>query len=280
MPNYYYRIGQAYVAAMLLWWLLTPARPQPKYYIPKPAPKPESVVRETPATPRVEVQVKAPIKEASEKSQDKTPHFNDALPKPSIAPLEADSLKLLSGVCPPIRKAPEGQYPPILKELVSRVKNPSAFQDHSDPTDLVTWTHELTHAASNQVWNKRGKHGIYLLDGKGIVLPHPEITIEQVANSIPANRRGKIYKLYLVDQRRWWNDSPLYLCDEWCAYTHGAIAHKQMGWGSRRKDTFQSAKELEGYVREMLKVIEIRDPDYPDMVRLKQFVEYQSRRLP
>jgi hypothetical protein len=30
----------------------------------------------------------------------------------------------------------------------------------------------------------------------------------------------------------------------------------------------------------MLKVIEIRDPDYPDMVRLKQFVEYQSRRLP
>lgn len=261
-----------YAAVILLWWVYSNTRIG-KVSSP---PKPESVVTKPVATPRVVV----------EKPKDKYKPAVDLLEYKGLftealaGPVKPAQLTLVSGVCPPLRKPLEGQHPPILKELYSRVDDPHRFRDPTDPTDLVTWTHELSHGASNQVWNKKGKHGIYLLDGKGVILSHPDITMEQVALAIPVEKRGKIYKLYLVDQRRWWNDSPIYICDEWVAYTHGAIAHKQMGWKDRRKDTYQSARELEVYVREMLKVIKQRDPDYPEMAELQQFVEYQAKRLP
>ena len=265
-----------YAAAILLWWLIGNAKTQ----VVSPPPKPESVSRVTTAMPRAEAVSAKPVSVQSFDYLAKHPALPDVFSAALRQPVKPDTLKVVSGACPPLRKPPEGQYPPILKELISRVDQPDRFRDHQDPTDLVTWTHELSHGANSQVWNKKGKHGLYLLDGKGIVLPHPSITIEQVAHAIPPEKRGKIYKLYLVDQRRWWNDSPLYLLDEQLAYTHGAIAHSQMGWTDRRKDTYQSAREMEGYIREMLNVIERRDPDYPEMEQLRRLVDYQSSRLP
>lgn len=276
MLNTYYKFVWAYITVAALWLILSHFRTGKASY----SPKPESIDRVAADVPRVRVDRPVPeYKPAVDflaKSPALPPVFSEALRKP----VKPAAPKLVSGVCPPLREPLRGNYPPILKELYSRVDDPNRFRDPTDPTDLVTWTHELTHGASNQVWNKKGKHGIYLLDGKGVVLSHPEITMEHVARSIPVDKRGKIYQLYLVDQRRWWNDSPLYLLDEHNSYIHGAIAHKQMGWDDRRKDTYQSAREMEVYVREMLKVIEQRDPEYPEMAELQRFVEYQAKRLP
>lgn len=276
MSSTYYKVVCAYITFAVLWFTLPNIRVGKVSY----SPKPESIDRVAADVPRVRVDRVVneykPAVDFLSKVQVLPPIFSEAL----RGPVKPASPKMVSGVCPPVREPLRGNYPPILKELYSRVDEPHRFRDPTDPTDLVTWTHELTHGASNQVWNKKGKQGLYMLDGKGVILTHPDITMEQIARSISPDKRGKIYQLYLVEQRRWWNDSPIYLCDEWLAYTHGAIAHKQMGWEDRRKDTYRSAREMESYVREMVKVIERRDPGYPEMDQLKKFVEYQSRRLP
>lgn len=272
----YHKVVWAYITFAVLWFTLSSIRVGKVSY----SPKPESIERVATPVPRAVVDRPVPEYKPAVDFLAKSPPLPGIFSEALREPVKPAAPKLVSGVCPPIREPLQGKYPPILKELYSRVDNPHRFRDPTDPTDLVTWTHELTHGASNQVWNKKGKQGLYMLDGKGVILTHPNITMEQIARSIPVEKRGKIYQLYLVDQRRWWNDSPIYICDEWLAYTHGAIAHRQMGWVDRRKDTYQSAREMEVYVREMVKVIEQRDPDYPELVQLKRFVEFQSSRLP
>jgi hypothetical protein len=195
-----------------------------------------------------------------------------------VSVLAKPKLELATGVCPPIKKVTPKAIP-VLTDLYHRVGNPDYFADPNEPDDLVTHVHELTHGVSNRLHASTVKHGIYLLDGKGIVLKHPKVTIEQVANSIPKAERGRIFDLYLVQQRKDWNKSPIYLLDEHNAYIHGTLAHRQLGLGVKRRETYDHAREMERYVRQLVKVVERHDPAYPDMEKLKTFVEWQSDRL-
>jgi hypothetical protein len=69
------------------------------------------------------------------------------------------------------------------------------------------------------------------------------------------------------------------LLDEHNAYIHGTLAHRQLGLGVKRRETYDHAREMERYVRQLVKVVEKHDPAYPDMEKLKTFVEWQSDRL-
>ena len=200
------------------------------------------------------------------------------VPAEPVSVLVKSSVPLQEGVCPPVRK-PVPQQCDILTDLYCRLENPHYWADPKDPRDLVTWAHEMSHGASNRLHASSVKHGIYVGNGRGIVLKHPKVTIEQVANAVPKEQRGPIFKLYLVEQRKDWNKSPIYLADEWTAYVNGALAHKQLGMGSKRKETYDHAREMERYVRQMVKVVESRDPQYADMDSLKGFVEWQSDRF-
>jgi hypothetical protein len=206
------------------------------------------------------------------------PSLPPPAPVKTFSVLARPAVEFATDVCPPITK-PSPKAVPVLTDLYYRVKNPNYFADPQEPNDLVTHVHELSHGVSNRLHASTVKHGIYVLDGKGIVLRHPKVTIEQIANSIPKDQRGQIYDLYMVKQRKDWNKSPIYLADEWTAYVHGALAHKQLRLGVKRKETYDHAREMEGYVRQMVKVIEKNDPDYPDMAKLKNFIEWQSDRF-
>jgi hypothetical protein len=198
-------------------------------------------------------------------------------PKP-VSVLVKPDLPFVTNICPPLRK-PTPQKCEILTDLYCRLEKPHYWADHREPDDLVTWVHELTHGASNRLQASTIKHGIYLGSGKGIILKHPKVTIEQVARQVPNNQRGPIFQLYMVDQPKGgWNDSPIYLLDEWNAYIAGTIARKQLGW-DKRGETVTFAREMERYCRTMLAVVEKRDPDYPDLKNLDGFIEWQSDRF-
>lgn len=191
---------------------------------------------------------------------------------------QASELDLVTGVCPPVRSAPQS-YPPILRDLYSRVEDPDYWR-LKDKSDLVSWVHELNHGASFQSCTPDKKHGVYLLGGRAIILTNPKVTIEQVARAVPRRDRGAIFSHYLVTQRRDWNSQPLYLLDEWTAYVHGAIAHDQLGLGEERAETFAFAWEMERYCRTMTVVIEKLDPTYPELNRLRSFIDWNSNRMP
>ncbi len=191
---------------------------------------------------------------------------------------QAAEPETVSGVCPPVRPAP-ASYPPILRDLYSRVEDPEYWR-LKDKSDLVSWVHELNHGASFQSCTPEVKHGIYLLDGRAIVLTNPKVTITQVAASIPRRDRGPIFSHYMVTQRKGWDSQPLYLLDEWTAYIHGAIAHDQLGMGDERSETYAFALEMERYCRALVREVEARDPGYKELDKLRVFIEWNADRLP
>jgi hypothetical protein len=233
--------------------------------------------REEPKTPRQPVPFKPyPIQIKKSPTQVRPP---DPIPtKPeTVSVLAKPDIPFVTGICPPVRK-PIPQKCEILTDLYCRLENPHYWADPTEPGDLVTWAHEMAHGASNRLHASTIKHGIYLGNGKGVVLKHPKVTIEQVANSVPKDQRGPIFKLYMVEQRKDWNTSPAYLLDEWNAYIVGTIARKQLGW-DKRKETEDFAREMERYCRVMLAVVQKRDPEYPDLQHLKNFINWQSERF-
>jgi hypothetical protein len=184
----------------------------------------------------------------------------------------------LSGVCPPVRK-PTAQKCDILTDLYCRLENPNYWRDHKEPDDLITHAHEMNHGVSNRLHASTIKHGIYLGNGNGIILPHPQVTIKHVADRVPKDQRGKVYDLYMIQQRKDWNKSPIYILDETVAYYTGCVAHKQLGYGKHRSETFEFAKELQRYSEVLVDTVRKLDPDYPELVTLDKFVRWQGDRL-
>lgn len=111
--------------------------------------------------------------------------------------------------------------------------------------DKVTWAHEGTHGlnARIKIENKMA-YGFYLLNGKAIVLSNPNFTLKDLAKKIPKENRGKLYKLYIVDAQKWWNEKPLYCVDELSAYVNGCIVGIETGMLNRAKYSLDNAKEM------------------------------------
>lgn len=179
---------------------------------------------------------------------------------------------------PSVVGRPVRSSPAVLADVLSRLPNQEYWRDQTDPTDLVTWTHEGTHGVSVRVPKVAGAHGIYLLGGRSISIQHPRLTIGDVAAAIPECKRGRIFQLYLVDQRRDWDAEPIYLVEEWVAYVHGTFARRELGL-SARGETEDFAREMESYCRAIVSLAAKLDPTYPDAEKLAAFIEWNSERF-
>ncbi len=199
-------------------------------------------------------------------------------PAAPVSVLKKPVLPIQEGVCPPVRK-PVPQRCEVLTDLFCRLENPHYWRDPKEPGDLITFAHEMNHGVSNRLHASTIKHGIYLGGGKGIVISHPKVTITQVAARVPNSERGKVFDLYLRKQAAQWDKSPIYLLDEARAYYTGCVAHKQLGLGKHRSETFDFAKELQRYSEVLVGTVRELDPTYPEMVTLDHFVQWQGEQL-
>ena len=94
---------------------------------------------------------------------------------------------------------------------------------------LPTYAHEATHGLNACIRNQYGGTGtvnaFYLLNGKAVVLREPNVRKARVGGLIPAIFRTlgvtKRFIMYVLGQGSW-DDIPLYIFDEWVAYTNGA----------------------------------------------------------
>lgn len=96
--------------------------------------------------------------------------------------------------------------------------------------DVVTQVHEDTHGVNSVLRQKFGGNCYYLHGYDRFVwfrTTPSNITLAHVAQR--CYYRGRIYQLYMVEQRKWWNDTPLYPFGEWVAYANGAARRLQSG---------------------------------------------------
>lgn len=109
----------------------------------------------------------------------------------------------------------------VLGDIEAQLNPGHPYKDN----DRITWSHEGTHGINARIKNELcgpTQEGIYLGFKKAATLFSPGIKLANVAKAVPNELRGDIYKLYLVDQQRYWNDRPLYVFNEWSAYYAGA----------------------------------------------------------
>jgi hypothetical protein len=113
-------------------------------------------------------------------------------------------------------------------------------------SDKVTWAHETTHGINARIRNElRVQNGFYCLFNRAFTIDSPKITLKDISNNTPASlKQGKTYKLYIVQQQRYWNDTPLYVLDELTAYTNGAIVGIENQMWDRATYSLECAKEM------------------------------------
>jgi len=144
-------------------------------------------------------------------------------------------------VTPIVDQPPPPQKPPAVPTFVTvetyRTTNEtgSVYNDvlsHSptapfgDGSGRSTNVHETAHGIHSYLRNKytfeRGKrvNGFYVLEGRAVIIEEPNIRKSQINKFVPENLRSYRYQTYLVGQQAW-DDTPLYIYDEWTAYVLG-----------------------------------------------------------
>jgi hypothetical protein len=110
----------------------------------------------------------------------------------------------------------------VLSDVESHLPAGHIYRD----SDMITWTHESSHGIASQLrgqYAQYGKYnGFYVLKNRACIIKEPNTTINKAARLVPNSLRGDVYNLYMVQQANSWNDSPLYILDEFIAYTNGS----------------------------------------------------------
>jgi hypothetical protein len=138
---------------------------------------------------------------------------------PQVAQQKNESLDLLT--IPKYR-----EY--IENDIYSDVLSHSKQEPHGDHDGRYTNVHETAHGIHNELRQKfkplfkKSVNGFYCLNGKVAIVDDPNIKIRHVQKYIPEILRSSRYKLYLIDQLAYWDDTPTYLLDEWNCYVLGA----------------------------------------------------------
>jgi len=133
------------------------------------------------------------------------------------------SLLLLLTLVSPVRDVTE--FAPILNDVQSQLQAGHQYTCDDD----ITTVHECTHGINSRLRGLHGKPSFYVLNNKAIILEEPKGILRSIAEKIPVDYRGKTYQTYLVDARRWWNEQPTYIFDEFSAYINGAQARRDLG---------------------------------------------------
>jgi hypothetical protein len=110
----------------------------------------------------------------------------------------------------------------ILSDIESHLPAGHIYRD----SDKITWTHEGTQGIASYLRGQYSQYGnyngFYVLKNRACIIKEPNTTISKVARLVPNSLKGEVYNLYMVQQAYSWNDSPLYILDEFVAYTNGS----------------------------------------------------------
>lgn len=173
-----------------------------------------------------------------------------------------------------IRNAPGS----ALTDIVSHL--PASYGNTYYDSDVVTWGHETSHGIHAHLRNNfnttgRKANAFYLMHDKAAVIAEPKILKRRVAEFVPLELRGTRFDLYVTGQSTW-DDTPLYLLDEFNAYINGAEVaidlHNSNLWTYGQRDALVGMIEFVSYSLALGMAVQKNDPEY--FVSYPQFSEF------
>lgn len=146
---------------------------------------------------------------------------------------------------------------------------PTYYRDNNPITSI----HECTHGINSMLRNRYGQQCFYVGNKRFVKFSKTGVRLSQVAQNV--RYRGLSYNLYLVQQRSYWEDTGLYLMDEWVSYTNGAAVAVYERVGGQHWSDVQQACEFGHYTYVLVQLV----PDtYTQKEELRKFWKWQAQR--
>ena len=177
----------------------------------------------------------------------------------------------------------------IARHLPAGAEYQEAYRRFTQEEDFVTAGHEWTHYL-NDYLRGNDKTGYYLMGNKFMTLADPK-KMFGIVPDVPVSLRGKLYKLYLVQNRESAQFDPLYLFNEWTAYANDVtVAVDQLAEGKPlnpfRPDATQpytagNVLEFTFYGCAVGMAVKEHDPEYyagEAGQRLREFITFNALR--
>lgn len=171
----------------------------------------------------------------------------------------------------------------ILKDVI----NHEAPGDSNSYDDQVTLAHETSHGIHSYIRNRlnttgRRSNGFYVMSNRAVVVPEPNMRKSAIAAYVPTSLRGPRYATYITGQTAW-DDTPLYVWDEWNAYVNGGEAGVDQAesglWKGGWRDAVAGQLEFVVYAFASAMAVRDRDPNYfRDMSVFHDFLTWNAAR--
>lgn len=119
----------------------------------------------------------------------------------------------------PAKFPADGRLGVVLSDVAAR----SGRRGLDDLHPSSHWAHEGLHRINSEIRDRHpGQNGFYILDGYGIRLHEPSVTLTASLRKVPYSYPGSVDVLFDSLAVRNWNQQPLYSCDEWTSYLAGS----------------------------------------------------------
>jgi len=200
----------------------------------------------------------------------------------------------------PVEEDPVDEEDPIVEppEIVPEFVEVPEFRTHSEQSvygDIMkhsqeapfgdghgrsTNAHETGHGIHSYLRNKYSSgskkvNGFYGLEGRGIIVEEPNMRKSHIAKFVPESLKSYRYSLYIAGQIEW-DDTPLYIYDEWAAYVLGGKCGVDDVQNNRHKggwtDGVSGCLDFSIYAIALSMAVKDADPEYWESN--KQFRDY------
>lgn len=174
---------------------------------------------------------------------------------------------------------------PIMTDVIQHL--PLSYGNTYYDNDKITYTHETSHGIHSHIRNNLNDtgeraNGFYIPGNRAALVVEPNIRKSDIAQYVPQALRGSRFELYLIGSSDW-DDTPLYIWDEWNAYINGGEAGVELVqsnlWDAGWRDGV--AGQLEFTVYGIATAMAVRDLDeqyFNSNTQFREFLAFSVKR--
>lgn len=172
-------------------------------------------------------------------------------------------------------------------EVLTDVMQHEVPGENNNYDDKVTLSHETSHGIHSYIRNRlndTGKraNGFYVMENRAVLVEEPPIRKSKIAAFVPVPLRGMRYSTYVTGQTSW-DDTPLYIWDEWNGYVNGAAVGVNLVesglWNAGWRDALMGPLEFVVYALATGMAVKQHASAYFDSnTQFKEFLAYNIER--